>query len=93
MNKPSFPSPALSQQMTFSLNQCSSAQLIVSTRGVKAGSSPEARFDVVLRAQQTPLEAEWTLGPAQAREIAAHLLEAAAECEKVRPSTHSLHWD
>jgi hypothetical protein len=92
-NKPSFPSPVLSQQMTFSLNQCSNAQLIVSTRGVKAGDAREARYDVVVRAHQAPLEAEWSLGPEQAREIAAHLLEAAAECEKVRPSTYSGRWD
>ena len=91
--RPAFPSPVLSQQMTFSLNQCSNAKLIVSTRGVKMGDAPEARYDVVVRAHQAPLEAEWSLGPEQAREIAAQLLEAAAECEKVRPSTRSHRWD
>lgn len=92
-NRPVFLQPMLTKQMTFSLHQCTDAELNVTTRSMKTAGASDARFDVLLQARKTPLEAEWTLTSEQARELAAHLLGAAAECESVSHSTHALHRD
>ncbi len=53
----------------------------------------DAPYDVVLQACKAPLETEWTLSAEQARELAARLLDAAADCGEFDNATFSLRWD
>lgn len=92
-NMPVFPQPVQTQRMMFSLHQCTAAELKVTTRSMKTVAAADARFDVLLKARQTPLEAEWSFTPEQARELAARLLDAAADCENVDHLTYALRWD
>lgn len=58
-----------------------------STAGLNAFASCTAERNVsavvVLEAREAPFELEWTLSPAQARVLAAKLLEAAANCNRL----------
>ncbi|WP_382320890.1 hypothetical protein ACFJGX_12790 [Hydrogenophaga sp. UC242_50] len=87
---PFFPKPVSTQRMWFSLHHSTSAELKVSTRRTKVKDAP---YDVVLQACKAPLETEWTLSAEQARELAARLLDAAADCGEFDNATFSLRWD
>lgn len=92
-NMPFFPGPVPTERMAFSLYQCTAAELQVTTHSVKSSASPVARHDVMLQARQTPLEADWALTPEQARELAARLLDAAANCDEAVHMAHALRRD
>lgn len=65
------------QRMSMSIQQRTTAGLSVAASRT---AEPDVPAVVLLQAREAPFELEWSLSPAQARALAARLLDAAANC-------------
>ena len=65
------------QRMSMSIQQRTTAGLSVAASRT---AEPDVPAVVLLQAREAPFELEWRLSPAQARALAARLLDAAANC-------------
>lgn len=89
-NTPDFRTPVPTLGARCSDHPSTAAELMVSILGMKSGGDARARYDVALLSRPTPLDVEWNLSPEQARELAARLQSAAAECDKANHTVRSL---
>lgn len=81
-NTPDFRTPVPTLGASCSHYPSTASELMVAMRGMKSAMEGMARYDVRLQARPAPLDVEWNLSPEQARELAARLQSAAAECDK-----------
>ena len=65
------------QRKSMSIQQRTTAGLSVAASRT---AEPDVPAVVLLQAREAPFELEWRLSPAQARALAARLLDAAANC-------------
>ena len=68
------------QRMSMSIQQRTTAGLSVAASRT---AEPDVPAVVLLKAREVPFELEWSLSPAQARVLAARLLDAAASCNRL----------
>jgi hypothetical protein len=68
------------QRMSMSIQQRTTAGLSVAASRT---AEPDVPAVVLLQAREVPFELEWSLSPAQARALAARLLDAAANCNRL----------
>ena len=68
------------QRMSMSIQQRTTAGLSVAASRT---AEPDVPAVVLLQAREVPFELEWSLSPAQARVLAARLLDAAASCNRL----------
>lgn len=65
------------QRMSLSIQQRTTAGLSVATSRT---AEPDVPAVVLLQAREAPFDLEWSFSPAQARALAARLLDAAVNC-------------
>lgn len=86
-NKGPLPEPMVYRPQTVRAQRMSLMVQQWSTAGLNAFASstaePGVSAVVVLEARETPFELEWKLSPAQARALAARLVEAATNCNRL----------
>lgn len=68
------------QRMSLSIQQSTTAGLSVAASRT---AEPDVPAVVLLQAREIPFELEWSLSPAQARALAARLIDAAANCNRL----------
>ncbi|WP_382152564.1 hypothetical protein [Hydrogenophaga sp. ANAO-22] len=68
------------QRMSLSIQQRTMAGLSVAASRT---AEPDVPAVVLLQAREAPFELEWSLSPTQARALAARLLDAAANCNRL----------
>jgi hypothetical protein len=68
------------QRMSLSIQQRTMAGLSVAASRT---AEPDVPAVVLLQAREAPFDLEWSLSPAQARALAARLLDAAANCNRL----------
>ena len=68
------------QRMSMSIQQRTTAGLSVAASRT---AEPDVPAVVLLQAREAPFDLEWSLSPAQARVLAARLLDAAASCNRL----------